>query len=114
MKFSEMADGEKRNTRQEIEALSSRIDNGEPYDQVSSLGSSRPGYGICNNCNHAQIYRKRYGGWVGRCSLWNVALNTIDQVEECSDMSERGRLSLSDMFSIAYLIEPNKNKIGLT
>jgi len=111
-KLSELAKDKKKSLSDEIENMAIPI-RGDRWETHNSISSDCPNYGLCNTCKESEMFKKQYSGWVGKCGMWDRMLSPVDPIMECNLYRERGKLSLDAMISMAYLIEPNKNKVGL-
>lgn len=70
-------------------------------------------YGVCSTCTQFMLIKTKYGKDYTECE-WhkNIVPNTVDPIVFCMSYSPRNQLSLRDMWSVATMIECDKNKIG--
>lgn len=67
--------------------------------------------GICHKCKNLMYARGEFITLIATCTRFETKLNGKDKIVECSEFSERGKLSLEQMTDMAYLIESNKKEI---
>jgi len=82
----------------------------------SSNGGERRNFleekiGICYKCKNLKYARGEYITLLAMCQQFETRLNGRDKIIECSEYSERGRLSLENMAEMAYLIDSNKKEV---
>jgi len=63
-------------------------------------------YGLCATCKHFECAITQLSKTVfAKCVAYEVRLRSNDPVEECTNYTEKGRLTLREMKEIAYLID---------
>ena len=111
-KLSDLGKEKKEILSDEIENIAVPIRGGR-WESYQSVSPDCPKYGLCNTCKDSEIFKRQYSGWFGKCGTWDKMLHPSDPIIECNQYAERGKLSLAAMLGMAYLIEPNKNKVGI-
>jgi len=70
-------------------------------------------YGVCSTCVHLTLIKTKYGKEFAWCD-WHDKLkpNTVDPIVFCIHHSPRNQLSLKEMWTLATIINVDKNKVG--
>jgi hypothetical protein len=111
-KISELGKKEKQNMEDFLETKATEIG----LSMYSSGGeeisrSLENEIGICCKCKHLRYAKGEFITVLAVCSSFDIRLNGRDRIVECTDYSERGRLSLQEMYAMAYLIDIDKKEI---
>lgn len=78
-------------------------------DQISRAHEKRAtGFGICSCCINMRSARTQYAIVRAFCIPMQLLLTNEHPIEECSYYTEKGQLSLEEMYSMAYYIEVKK------
>lgn len=116
-KFADMDSTEFRRIGNELEAHASNLGQ-ESYDK--DWGSTeKPDtrleetLGICASCSQLLCAESQYGNVFARCGQFDAALTGKNRIVNCTAYQKRGKLSLNEMYQMAWIIEPVKKKIGL-
>lgn len=111
-KLSDIEDGERKAIENELEAVSSKLG----MDAWESYGTNKQKIlndqiGMCSSCRNLQYCKTEFGNIWAKCSEFEIKLNGQNRITECNEHSPRNVLSLSEMYSIAYLIDISKEKV---
>jgi hypothetical protein len=116
-KISDLESDERRNLEEELEAKASGMGM-EAYDSYDSTDSNKSflkdAVGICHNCKNLHFCRSEFAGHdkvFARCNLFEMRLSGQNKITECNCHNARKILSLSEMYTMATLIDPNKPEI---
>lgn len=111
-KFSELEQDEKRIIENELESKSQQIgmDAFESYGshEVSSLKEL---VGLCSNCKMLNYCKTEFGNVFAKCNEFEIRLTGQNRITECNMHSPKNVLTLTEMYSIAYLIDPSEEKV---
>jgi hypothetical protein len=111
-KISELGKKEKQNMEDFLETKATEIGlsmysaGGEEISR--SLENE---IGICCKCKNLRYAKGEFTTVLAMCSSFDIRLNGRDRIAECTDYSERGRLTLQEMYAMAYLIDMDKKEI---
>jgi hypothetical protein len=67
--------------------------------------AGRVDLGLCNRCSNCSIAKTRYGNVLAECAWWEIRLTTNDPIEDCTQFSAKGEMSLMEMSQIAYHLD---------
>jgi len=110
-KFSDIEEEEKKSLENELYSKSQAIgmDAYESYGNDIQTGLKAL-LGMCANCKNLNYCKTEFGTVYAICSQFEYRLTGKNRITECNLHSPMGVLSLSEMYAIAYLIDPNKDK----
>jgi len=112
-KFSELENDEKRTIENSLEAKASELglESWENYQEKGSLLEDQ--IGLCAGCKSLKYCKTEFGNVFAKCNEFEFNLTGQNRITECNMLTPKGTLSLADMYSLAYMIEPDiKPKIG--
>lgn len=74
--------------------------------QITRSADHAPaGFGICSSCTHMRSARTKYAVVRAFCLPMQLSLTNEHPIQECSTYTERGGLSIDEMYSMAYYID---------
>jgi hypothetical protein len=111
-KFSDLEQTEKKHIENELEAVSSSMGM-EAYETYGNREGSllQDQIGMCHNCKNLSYCKTEFGNVFAKCSEFEFRLNGQNRIEECNLHCPRHSLSLNEMYTMAYLIDPKDEKI---
>jgi hypothetical protein len=111
-KLSDLDKTERRAIEENLDTISASLGM-DSYDSYSNSGDSslKDSIGICFNCKNLNYCRTEFDAVFARCERFEFKLSGQNRIVECNSHSPKGVMSLSEMYSIAYLIDPSEKKI---
>lgn len=111
-KLSDLENSKKKQIESELESSSTEIGL-DPWESHGTKDSNvlKNQIGICYNCKFLQYCRTEFNNVFAKCSELEFKLSGQNRIEECNIHSPKNVLSLSEMYNMAYLIEPSKEKV---
>lgn len=111
LKFSELDNDEKSSIENELYSRSQALgmDSYESYGNDVQTGLKAL-LGMCATCKNLSYCKTEYGNVHAICGQFDCKLSGKNRIVECNLHSPKGVLSLNEMYSIAYLIDPDKDK----
>jgi hypothetical protein len=111
-KFSELDKDTKSDIGDELEAKSASMG----MDAWDSHGTNDQNLlkdliGMCYNCKSLNYCKTEFGNVHAICPEFKFKLNGQNRITECNLHSPKNCLSLTEMYAMAYLIEPNEEKV---
>lgn len=110
-KFSNIDKEERRSIENELESKSQALgmDSFESYGTEAQTGLKAL-LGMCANCKNLNYCKTEFGNVHAVCAMFDFKLSGKNRITECNLHSPKNVLTLTEMYSIAYLIDPNKDK----
>jgi len=88
------------------------IDYGdEPVGDFASTFSEND-FGLCYDCKCLYAFKTQYGTVRGKCYEFEVILDGVNKIMNCTRYDKKGQLSLDDMKTMAILIDDDKKTMG--
>jgi hypothetical protein len=116
-KMSTLDKKERNNIEDELgsKAAAMGMDMYESYGSSPEQKKLKELVGMCFNCNNLSYCASEFATVFAKCEAFNFKLSGQNRIVECNLHSPKGVLSLNEMYSIATLIDPEKeNKVGFT
>jgi len=110
-KFSNVDKDQRRAIEEELESKSQSLgmDSYESYGSDAQTGMKEL-VGMCYNCKNLNYCKTEFGTVHAVCAMFEFKLSGRNRITECNLHSPKNVLSLNEMYSIAYLIDPDTNK----
>jgi hypothetical protein len=109
MKISDLEGKEKTNMEELLESKSTELGvdsyeghSGGDYKLLKDL------IGICYNCKSLNYCKTEFQNVYARCGHYEMILHGQNRIVECNNHTPRGVLSLTEMYSLATLIDLDK------
>jgi len=111
-KISEMEKTERRSVEETLDSASANLG----MDSWESQGTGRNNalkdlIGMCYNCKNLYYCRTEFGNVYAFCERYEIKLTGQNRIVECNTHAPNNSLSLQEMYSMAYLIEPKEKTI---
>lgn len=107
MKIQNLESEERRKIEEEVDAQANRLgfDRWEETSITSTLLEDQ--IGICYNCKNINYCKTEFGNVIATCDVFEMRLNGSNRMVECNRHDERGSMTLSEMYALATLIDPD-------
>lgn len=111
-KMSDLDRQERKVIEDKLDSISSSMGM-ETYEaySVNDHNSLKDLIGICYNCKNLNYCKTEFGSVHAVCREFEFKLSGQNRITECNLHSPKGVLTLVEMYSMAYLIEPSEEKI---
>lgn len=111
-KLSDLDKDEKRNVEEQLESVSASMGM-DVWESYSLNGSVilQDLIGICYNCKNLNYCKTEFNSVYAVCTIFETRLSGQNRINECNVHSRKGDMTLNEMYSIAYLIEPSEEKV---
>jgi len=111
-KFSNLADEDRKVIEEELDSKSQQMGmtSFETYG-VSERNTIKDQIGLCADCKSFNYCRSEFGSVIARCEEFNIRLSGQNRITECNLHSPKRALTLNEMYSIAYLIDPSEPSV---
>ena len=83
----------------------------EPIGGFTSTFSEEE-FGLCHDCKCLYALKTQYGTIRGKCFEFEIIMNGINKITNCTRYDKKGQMSLDDMKDLAFLINNDKKKVG--
>lgn len=111
-KFSDLEQSEKKYIEDELEAISSSMGMEAWESHGTNEGSLLQNQiGMCFNCKNLNYCKTEFGTVFARCSEFEFRMNGQNRITECNLHTPKHALTLNEMYTMAYLIDPKEEKI---
>jgi hypothetical protein len=110
-KFSNVDKDQRRAIEEELDSKSQALgmDSYESYGSDAQTGLKAL-VGMCYNCKNLNYCRTEFGNVHAICTMFEFKFSGKNRITECNLHTPKNVLSLQEMYSIAYLIDPDTNK----
>ena len=110
-KFSNVGKEERKAIENELDSKSQALgmDSFESYSSDIQTGLKAL-VGMCHNCKNLKYCKTEFGNVHAECGLFEFRLSGNNRITECNQHTPKNVLSLSEMYSIAWLIDTDSNK----
>ena len=111
-KFSDLDNDSRKLIEEELDSKSSSLgmDSWESYSKNEAMKKMKDEIGICYDCKYLNYCKSEFGKVHAVCSNFEAKLSGQNRIVECNCHSPRNMLSLTEMYSMAYIIEPDEVK----
>lgn len=111
-KIADLDTDHRRNVEEQLETVSSTLG----MEAWESQGNGRSGIlqdliGICYNCKNLLYCKTEFGNVFAKCGEYEIKLTGQNRMVECNSHSPMHVMTLQEMWSIAYIIDPDEKKI---
>ena len=116
-KLSTLEDSERKDIEKEVSSVSSGLglDAYESYGSTPEQKKLKELIGMCCDCRNLNYCATEFGNVCAICSAFEFKLSGQNRIVECNLHSPKNVMTLSEMFTIATLIDAEKeNKVGFT
>jgi len=105
-----------KNERNIIEEQLESISTSLGMDSYESYGNESNSVlkdliGMCYNCKNLYYCKTEFSNVYAYCSIFEFKLSGQNRITECNLHSPKNVLTLQEMYSMAYLIDPAEEKI---
>lgn len=69
-------------------------------------------YGMCKDCRWFRYVKYEFHGQKARCECWERDMSGTQRITECVSFDERGKLTLSQMTEMAWILDFKTRKVG--
>lgn len=110
-KLNDLDKDERRLIEDNLDSVSSHLG----MDSFESYGTNeqkmmKDQVGMCANCKHLNFCKTEFGTVHAICNHFEFKLSGQNRIVECNCHSPKNVMSLTEMYSMAYLIEPDEVK----
>lgn len=111
-KFTELPDEQRKALRDEVDAKTNAMSI-DPWDGDCYWNHAKfdGNFGLCETCTNFQYAKTEFKVRKAWCYELDIVLSPVDPIIECTRFDERGKLSIREMYDMAWVIEP-RNPIG--
>ncbi len=111
-KLNDLAKEERNLIEESLDSASSALgmDSFESYGSNEQLNKMKDEVGMCYNCKHLNYCKTEFGKVHAICNHFEFKLTGQNRITECNCHSPKNVLSLTEMYSMAYLIDPAEEK----
>lgn len=116
-KVSNLESEERERIKEHIEGVSTSLGMNahESYGSSPEQRKLKELLGMCSNCQSLSYCSTEFGNVHAVCTAFVLKLNGQNRIVECNLYEPRNVLSLNEMYSMAILIDPDKeNNVGFT
>lgn len=111
-KFSNLADEDRKVIEEELDSKSQEMGmtSFESYG-TTEVKQMKDQIGLCADCKNFNYCKSEFGTVVAFCVEFNIRLSGQNRITECNLHSPKRALTLNEMYSIAYLIDPSEPSV---
>lgn len=111
-RYKDLGDKEKKDLEGELDSRAILIghDSWESHNPTFSKSKLENLLGICASCTHLEYCGTEFGRTYAKCGFLDIRLFGNDRMIECTRLSPRGQMSISDMKEIATYIDVEREK----
>jgi len=116
-KVNSLDEAEKKEIKNHIESISATLgmDAYESYGSNPEQKKLKQLLGMCCDCDNLSYCATEFGNIHAVCTMFNFKMSGQNRIVECNEHSPKNVLSLSEMYSIATLIDVEKeHSVGFT
>ena len=106
-KFSNLDNDERKTIEEELDSKSQEMGmtSFESYGTQEN-NAMKDLVGLCADCKMFNYCKTEFGTVLAKCEEFNIRLSGQNRITECNLHSPKRALTLNEMYSIAYLIDP--------
>jgi hypothetical protein len=109
-KVANLKDDDQESLRNELKAKASMLGL-DTYDNINNIVQTNE-FGLCNDCKYLQLAKSEFRIIFAKCFEFEIKLNNVEKIIECTSYDQRNTMSLNEMKDIAYIIDINTKKVG--
>ena len=89
-----------------------RIIGADLEDGMGPIKFDKDKFGVCTDCSHLRAAITRFNKTFAQCYEFEINLNSVDPIVECTKYDQKGSMKLWEMKDIAIIIEPWRKQAG--
>ena len=109
-KVSNLKEDDKQLLKNELKAKASML-GFDAYDNITNHVQTSE-FGLCNDCKHLQLTKSEFRTIFAKCYEFEIKLNNVEKITECTGYEQRNTMTLNEMKDIAYIIDIDTKKVG--
>jgi hypothetical protein len=109
-KVSSLKEKDKQSLQNELKAKASML-GFDAYDNITNHVQTSE-FGLCNDCKYLQLAKSEFRTIFARCYEFEIKLNNVEKITECTSYEQRNTMTLNEMRDIAYIIDIDTKKLG--